>query len=86
MMDTLLEVLEATVKVAALICSIILTAFFTFLFVWWIISGFEYKTWNELHGTKYTRMQWFSGADFIKAYHYPGREETKKNEINLNVN
>lgn len=60
-----------------------MTLFSTFLLILWVVAGFEYSTWNRLHGTNYTHYEWFTGSDFIEKYHYPGREEAVKNEIKL---
>ena len=51
-----------------------------------VISNFEYKTWNKLHSTNYSLYEWWTGSDFIKKYHYPGRDKADKKEININLN
>lgn len=68
------------------ILGIIFLGFWMIMLFGWVIAGYEYKAWNQLHGTNYTQMQWFSGSDFIQKYHYPDRAEANKNEININSN
>lgn len=74
------------IQFIGLVFGVIFIGFWTIMFCAWIISGFESKTWNELHGTHYTQSQWFGGSEFIKKYHYPGREYNEKKELNVNVN
>lgn len=69
---------------AIFIC--VMAIFWTIMLFGWIIAGFEYQTWNRLHGTNYTQYEWFTGSDFIQKYHYPDRDKTEKKEINVNLN
>lgn len=52
----------------------------------WFCAGFESRAWNKLHGTSYSRSDWFGGSEFIEKYHYPNRDEAVKGELNVNQN
>ncbi len=80
------EMLKFVVFVFGMIVSVVGAILVCALMCGWVISGFEYNTWNKMHGTNYTHYDWFTGSDFIQKYHYPDRDKTEKKEINVNLN
>ena len=85
-MDDMFDFFRGVVGFGLGIVVTVFVGFLAILLGGWIIAGFEYKAWNQLHGTNYTQYQWFAGSEFIEKYHYPNRNEATKSEVKLNVN
>lgn len=83
-MDDFKNILLSAGAVVIGIVVIVFTLIFLFISGCFIVGGLEYKTWNKLHGTNYSWYDWSTGSDFIKSYHYPGREKAQINEIKVN--